>query len=207
MSYQPAARAFDTASPRFDGVVAGQVLDAEVRAFAPDLQDILARAERSMGNDLDAARALLAKASAMVAEAAQTQGQAREVSLGGLAPWQAKRVSAHIDANLGGAIPVSYLAQLVTLSAGHFSRAFKQTFGDTPHGHVMRRRVETAKTMMLKSAEPLSQIAYLCGFADQAHFSRTFRKLAGATPLAWRRTHYAMAESAHANDCARLSHT
>jgi len=194
MSYQPAARAFDTNSARFDGVVAGQVLENEVRSFAPDLKDILARAERSMGDDLDTARALLAKANAMIAEAAQTgdmsQSQAR-VSLGGLAPWQAKRVSAHIDANLGDTIPVSYLAQLVTLSAGHFSRAFKQTFGDTPHGHVMRRRVEAAKAMMLKSAEPLSQIAYLCGFADQAHFSRTFRKLAGATPLAWRRAHYA----------------
>ena len=52
---------------------------------------------------------------------------------------------------------------------------------------------QAAKAMMLKSAEPLSQIAYLCGFADQAHFSRTFRKLAGATPLAWRRAHYALA--------------
>lgn len=195
MSYQPAARAFDTrfAKATLEGVVAGQILEDEVRSFAPDLKDILARAERSIGDDLDTARALIAKANALIAEAAQTRSPAREVSLGGLAPWQAKRVSAHIDAHLGGAIPVSYLAQLVTLSAGHFSRAFKQTFGDTPHGHVLRRRVEAAKTMMLKSAEPLSQIAYLCGFADQAHFSRTFRKLAGATPLAWRRAHYAAA--------------
>lgn len=193
MSYQPAARSFDTASNPFDGVVAGQILDDEVRAFAPNLKDILARAERSIGGDLDATRALLARANAMIAEAVETQGRTREVSLGGLAPWQAKRVSAHIDAHLGDTIPVSHLAQLVTLSAGHFSRAFKQTFGDTPHGHVMRRRVETAKAMMLKSAEPLSQIAYLCGFADQAHFSRTFRKLAGATPLAWRRFHYGRA--------------
>jgi AraC family transcriptional regulator len=193
MSYQAANRAFETASTRFDGVIAGQVLGDEVGAFAPDLKDILARAERSIGSDLDATRALLAKASAMVAQAAETHGRARETSLGGLAPWQAKRVSAHIDANLGDTIPVSYLADLVTLSVGHFSRAFKQTFGDTPHGHVMRRRVETAKAMMLKSAEPLSQIAYLCGFADQAHFSRTFRKLAGETPLAWRRAHYAAA--------------
>lgn len=191
MSYQPNARSFDT---RFDGVVATQVLEDEIRSFAPDLKDLLARAERSIGSDLDTTRALLAKASAMVAEATETtETKAREANLGGLAPWQAKRISAHIDANLGAAIPVSYLAQLVTLSAGHFSRAFKQTFGDTPHGHVMRRRIEAAKTMMLKSAEPLSQIAYLCGFADQAHFSRTFRKLAGATPLAWRRAHFAAA--------------
>ncbi len=47
--------------------------------------------------------------------------------------------------------------------------------------------------MMLKSAEPLGQIAYLCGFADQTPFSRTFRKSAGATHLAWRRTRYAAA--------------
>jgi AraC family transcriptional regulator len=190
MSYQPDARAFDT---RFDGVIAGQILEGDARSFAPDLKDILARAERSMGDDLETARALLARANAMIAEAAEGRDRAREINLGGLAPWQAKRVSAHIEANLGGTIPVSHLAELVTLSAGHFSRAFKQTFGDTPHGHVMRRRVEAAKAMMLKSAEPLSQIAYLCGFADQAHFSRTFRKLAGATPLAWRRTHYAAA--------------
>jgi AraC family transcriptional regulator len=192
MSHHPAARAFETASARFDGVVAGQILDDEVRSFAPDLKDILARAERSIGSDLDVARALLAKATAMVAEATRAEAKAsRDVHLGGLAPWQAKRVSAHIDDHLGGAIPVARLAGLVALSAGHFSRAFKQSFGDTPHGHVMRRRVEAAKTMMLRGAEPLSQIAYLCGFADQAHFSRTFRKLAGASPLAWRRVNFA----------------
>jgi AraC family transcriptional regulator len=146
MSHHPAARVFETASSRFGGVVAGQILDDEVRSFAPDLKDILARAERSIGGDLDATRALLAKASAMIAEAAQAEAKppARDVHLGGLAPWQARRVSAHIDDHLGGAIPVAYLADLVALSAGHFSRAFKQTFGDTPHGHVMRRRIEAA---------------------------------------------------------------
>ena len=191
MSYQPAARDFTAASRHYDGVVTGQVLEA--RSFAPGLKDILARAERSIGSDLDAARALLARASAMVDEAAETRAapSARGIHLGGLAPWQARRVSAHIDAHLGETIPVGRLAGLVALSAGHFSRAFKQTFGDTPHGHVMRRRVEAAKTMMLRGAEPLSQIAYLCGFADQAHFSRTFRRLAGASPLAWRRANFA----------------
>lgn len=193
MSYQPAARDFASVANRFDGVIAGQVLDAEARSFAPDLKDILARAELSIGSDPAATRALLAKASALVAEAAGTQAEKppRDTHVGGLAPWQAKRVAAHIDANLAETIPVNRLAELVTLSAGHFSRAFKQTFGDTPHGHVMRRRIEAAKTMMLRGREPLSQIAYLCGFADQAHFSRTFRKLAGASPLAWRRANFA----------------
>ncbi len=195
MTHQPAARDFDTGSHRFDGVIANDLLEDEVRSFAPNLKDILARAERSIGSDLDAARALLAKASALIAEAAETkpqiQAKTRELNTGGLAPWQAKRISAHIEAHLSDTIPVARLAELATLSAGHFSRAFKQTFGDTPHGHVMRRRVEAAKTMMLRGAEPLSQIAYLCGFADQAHFSRTFRKLSGASPLAWRRAHFA----------------
>ena len=193
MSYQPAVRDFAAASARFDGVVAGHSL--ETRSFDPDLKDILARAERSIGSDIDAARALLAEASAMVAGAtmARAAPATGSVHLGGLAPWQAKRVSAHIEAHLGETIPVGRLAGLVALSAGHFSRAFKQTFGDTPHGHVMRRRIEAAKAMMLRGAEPLSQIAYLCGFADQAHFSRTFRRLAGASPLAWRRANFAAA--------------
>lgn len=192
MSYQTAAHAFDTA--RFDDVAAGRILDEEVRSFAPDLKDILARAERSIGSDLETARALLARASALVAGAADARPrggiEAGIVHVGGLAPWQAKRVSAHIEANLSETINVPQLARLVLLSAGHFSRAFKRTFGDTPHGHVMRRRVEAAKAMMLRGAEPLSQIAYLCGFADQAHFSRTFRRFAGMSPLAWRRARF-----------------
>ncbi|MBS0408809.1 MAG: helix-turn-helix transcriptional regulator [Proteobacteria bacterium] len=103
----------------------------------------------------------------------------------GLAPWKAKRLQRYIDENLGRGISNRALAALVDLSVSHLSRAFRTTFGDPPHAYVLRRRVERAKAMMLETGEALSQIAVLCGFADQAHFCRQFRRHTGLSPKRW----------------------
>jgi len=79
------------------------------------------------------------------------------------------------------------MARVAARSVCYFSRAFKVSFGETPHAYVMRRRVRRAQELMLNSDEPLSHIALACGFADQAHLSRLFRREVGATPSAWRR--------------------
>jgi AraC-like DNA-binding protein len=106
---------------------------------------------------------------------------------GGLAPWQARAVVRHVEANLDKAIRSSELAAMVRLNPCYFSRAFRESFGDSPLRYVTRRRIERAQRLMLSTDEPLSQIALDCGFADQAHFSRLFRRIAGDTPRAWRR--------------------
>jgi transcriptional regulator GlxA family with amidase domain len=59
--------------------------------------------------------------------------------------------------------------------------------GDSPHGYVMRRRMERAQGLMLSTDASLAQIAADCGLADQAHFSKVFRRFAGESPAAWRR--------------------
>ena len=82
---------------------------------------------------------------------------------------------------------VGELAKLVSLSANHFSRAFKETFGLTPHAHIVRLRVELAQRLMLSTQDPLSRIAVACGLADQSHLMRLFRRGVGETPGAWRR--------------------
>jgi AraC-like DNA-binding protein len=51
----------------------------------------------------------------------------------------------------------------------------------------MSRRIGMAVELMLSSDAPLSEIAINCGFADQAHFSRQFRRTTGYTPSTWRR--------------------
>lgn len=106
---------------------------------------------------------------------------------GGLAPWQVHRLTAYIVAHLDTTLRTRDLATLVRLSAFHFCRAFRDSMGDSPHGYVMRRRMERAQGLMLSTDASLAQIAADCGLADQAHFCRVFRRFAGESPGAWRR--------------------
>ena len=111
----------------------------------------------------------------------------RQANRGGLAPWQVRTLTTHIDANLNASLSCEVLARLTKLSVSHFARAFKCTFGYSPHVFLLRRRMERAQGLMLKSNAPLAQISIECGFADQAHMSRLFRQFTGESPSAWRR--------------------
>jgi AraC family transcriptional regulator len=113
--------------------------------------------------------------------------EGRSCLQGGLASWQAKRLASYVEDKLDSTIRVSDLAGLVRLSSSHFSRAFRDTFGETPFTYVMKRRMMRAQQLMLTSRVPLSQVALACGMCDQAHFSRTFRRIVGTNPGAWRR--------------------
>lgn len=110
------------------------------------------------------------------------------VARGCLPAWQARRVFAHVEANLSGTIHIEDLARLLGLSASHFGRAFKATLGVSPREYVLRRRIDVAKGLMLTTSEPLSAIAGRCGMCDQSHFSRSFHRVVGETPFTWRRT-------------------
>lgn len=115
----------------------------------------------------------------------------KTVSAGSLAPWQAKRVLAYIEANLETPFRSSDLAAATRLSVGHFSRAFRITFGQPPHAFVMTWRVEKAKQLiLLEDPVPLTEIARRCGLSDLAHLSRVFRKVVGYGPAAWRRRYW-----------------
>ncbi len=105
----------------------------------------------------------------------------------GLVPWQARKVQEFIDASLNSKIRLQDCAGQARLSASHFSRAFKATFGTTLLDYIHRRRVRRSQQLMLVSERPLAQIALSCGFADQAHYSRVFRAVVGLSPNAWRR--------------------
>ena len=116
-------------------------------------------------------------------------------SRGGLAPWQKHRVDCYLREHLEHPLQVKQLAQQVSLSVSHFCRAFKDTFGTTPHLHITRLRLERAKHLMLSTQDPLSEVALRCGLADQAHFSKLFRRWMGETPNAWRRRNITDAQS------------
>ena len=106
---------------------------------------------------------------------------------GGLTRWQARRTLAHIEENLGSKLAIRELAALVSFSKSHFSRAFKHTLGISPMAYVNTRRVERAKAMIISTDQQLTDIALACGFADQSHLNRSFRRVVGMSPGRWRR--------------------
>jgi len=82
------------------------------------------------------------------------------------------------------------MARAAGLSVSHFSKLFAQRMGLSPHQYLVRCRLRHAKKLLLTLDEGLSivDVAAEAGFADQAHFSRHFRRAYGVSPLAFRRT-------------------
>ena len=134
------------------------------------------------------AAACLQRAQAMLHGVDGTSSEPAEKSgRQGLAPWQVRRVLAHIEANLSTSLRNKDLAAVARLSPFHFAVAFRNSVGESPHEHLIRRRVERAQGLMLSTDKPLSIIAVECGLADQAHLTRLFRRIVGESPAAWRR--------------------
>ncbi|MGK9230894.1 AraC family transcriptional regulator [Inquilinus limosus] len=117
-------------------------------------------------------------------------------SRGGLAPWQKRRVDRYLRRSLDRPLRLEELAEQAALSVSHFARAFKESFGTTPHSYIIRLRLERAQRLMLTTRDPLSQIALACGLTSQAHLSKLFRRWLGETPSAWRRRHLTEAQAA-----------
>ena len=112
-----------------------------------------------------------------------------DLTPGGLSPWQLRRALDFLSAHLSDDPGVADLARECGLSTGYFSRAFRQTTGITPHQWLIRRRLERARQLLLGNGLELADIALVCGFVDQSHFTRVFAKLEGDSPGKWRQRH------------------
>ncbi|CAN5355147.1 hypothetical protein BH10PSE4_BH10PSE4_31640 [soil metagenome] len=164
------------------GALAGQMAQASL--------EMLETAQRVLHADPGQAKTLLNRVSVLHSPATSpaTSAEASESgALSGLAPWQERKVRQFVAENLDRTIAVGELASLARLSTTHFSRVFKRSFGITPRDYVMRARLERAKSLLTQTSASLCQIALDCGFCDQAHMSRIFHQVVGATPSRWRR--------------------
>ena len=157
--------------------------------LAGSIVKLLQTAVRKVDTDKEAAKAFIAKASALLQAQIERSGVAPvdDQASGGLTAWKIRRVLRFIDKHLNEPIRVEDLSEIASLSTTHFSRVFRRSFGETPHAYLIRRRVDQARHLMLTSDIALSEVALACGFSDQAHLCRRFRYGVGTSPAAWRR--------------------
>ncbi|MCO5731332.1 AraC family transcriptional regulator [Rhizobium sp. SSA_523] len=89
-----------------------------------------------------------------------------------------------LDSHFGQAVDSEMLEAETGLNRYELARQFRRLMGTSPHRYLIMRRLEQAKRAMLLG-ESLASAAAEAGFADQAHFTRHFRKAFGMTPGRW----------------------
>jgi AraC-like DNA-binding protein len=111
------------------------------------------------------------------------QGKSADAGRRGLAPWQARTATNLLER---GDLQVREVAAACRLSPSHFVRLFRITFQRSPHTWLVERRIDALKKLLLNADVSLADAAVQLGFADQTSMSRSFRRVVGASPGAWR---------------------
>ncbi|MCY4395835.1 MAG: AraC family transcriptional regulator [Rhodospirillaceae bacterium] len=105
---------------------------------------------------------------------------------GALDARRLRRVVDYIDTHLAEDLTIEALAGVACLSPYHFARAFKAATGSAPHRYLTDRRIGRARALLAEDRLPLAEIAEVCGFSSQPHFTYWFKRTVGTTPGAYR---------------------
>ncbi|WP_375748298.1 AraC family transcriptional regulator [Vibrio sp. HN007] len=99
----------------------------------------------------------------------------------GKAQRQLRLVKEFLDDFPQADVSLEDLANLASLSPYHLARSFQKEFGLPPHAYQIQARLRLARKL-LKQGHTISDTAQECGFHDQSHFHRHFKKANGYTP-------------------------
>ena len=93
-----------------------------------------------------------------------------------------------IDCAMSHDITLDELAVIAQYSKWQVARDFRSLYGTTPYRYVTLKRLQKAKTL-IERGQPLVQVAFSSGFADQSHLTRHFKQCFGTTPKVWAKLH------------------
>jgi len=96
-----------------------------------------------------------------------------------------QRAAEYIDGNFLLTLKLEDICVAAGLSPSYLIRAFKERYGMTPHAYQINRRIQYGRAQ-LRRGNPIADVAIETGFADQAHFQRTFKRMVAATPAQYR---------------------
>jgi AraC-like DNA-binding protein len=98
-----------------------------------------------------------------------------------------RRVRDRIDREYAQPLNVEALAAHAHMSAGHFSRAFRQAYGESPYGYLMTRRIERAMALLRRGDLSVTEVCFEVGCSSLGTFSTRFTELVGVAPSTYRR--------------------
>jgi AraC family L-rhamnose operon transcriptional activator RhaR/AraC family L-rhamnose operon regulatory protein RhaS len=95
----------------------------------------------------------------------------------------------HLEANYQEEVDLDRLAAIAHMSKRNFMRSFQAAMGNSPIAHLIQLRVNRAASLLRRTEQGVTEIAFQVGFSDSNYFARQFRKLVGVTPTAYRQQH------------------
>jgi len=102
----------------------------------------------------------------------------------GLTGYRLKQVLAFIEEQLTENLSLERIAAVARVSSSHLNTLFRHSMGVAVHQYVIQRRVELAKTLLMKEEKSITEIALEAGFAHQSHLARHMRRMLGLPPRA-----------------------
>lgn len=121
----------------------------------------------------------------LLLETFQLMQPAPRLPVRGTPAWVA-RVRAILQEEHERPVSLQELARTADVHWAHLSRDFRRYFRCNFGEYLRQIRVERSLPLLRKGELTLAEIALLCGFADQSHFTRTFRQHMGVTPHQFR---------------------
>ncbi len=105
-------------------------------------------------------------------------------------PRLVAKIKNYIRLNFSHKITLSDISKHTHYSVPHCEMIFKQTTGTSIMEYIIKKRIDTAKSLLLEGTLSLPEIADVVGFSDYNYFSRVFKKEVGVSPLRYKNSYY-----------------
>lgn len=97
-----------------------------------------------------------------------------------------RRLLAYVDENITSDLSLKSIAKALNIVPCYVSSVFSKNFNMTLNHYIGTKRIAMAKTMLISTLKPMSEIAYECGFSSVRSFNRRFKELEGMPPTQYR---------------------
>jgi transcriptional regulator GlxA family with amidase domain len=97
-----------------------------------------------------------------------------------------RRARDQMDREFAQPLDVSALARTAMMSQAHFSRRFRETYGETPYSYLMTRRIERALALLRRGDMNVTDVCFAVGWSSLGSFSARFTELVGESPSMYR---------------------